>query len=1296
VGTSPQETPPPKKPVTRTLLRLAGVTLLTVVIASALLLGLTRLLLPTVEHFRPQVQTWISTQVGRKVEIGSLRAGWRGWTPVLHLGAVRVFGAKGQELARFRAARVSVDVLGSLVQGSLRVGRLWVNGASFTVTRRADGSLAIAGMAGSGSAAGSGVARWLLAQHRLALEDATVIWHDERAQRPPLALDAVNIRLENVGTHHRLSGTGELPRELGRRLGFAADLRGDVDTPDWSGTVFLHGDGIASILWHDFAPPTHLRLASGTWSFSLWSDWRNAELAQAQGEVHCQDVLIKADSGVLPLDSGDARVLLRRVADGWQMDLKGLTLTTPRGTWPTSEATVRIGTAPGGTRRYRVTLGFLRLGDVVPLAAATLPSGELTQLIRELTPRGRLQDLGFALTPQPSGPPDFSLTGTLQGVSIQPTADIPGLEGLSGRLEIGPDHALLTLDSASLRARWPDRFPEPLAASVHGQIEWRREGDGWRLLVPQLAVKNPDVTAQLEGHLLWRAHQSPEVSLAADVSDGDLAALRNYVPKPLLPPAFAAWMEQAFQAGRIDRASLLVEGPLAAFPFDDGGGTFRLRTHIRDGVLAYGDGWPALEAYSGTVQARGRDVTIHLEHGTISGARVISAEGHIDGIGKVEPVSLRLQGKLVGDASQGLAFLRTSPLKARFGELIAGLEAHGETHLDLDLSLPLDHDEAERRQDEDVHGTLRFVDARVRSRRLDAVLEQVNGEARFTHDGLSAEGLDARYLDHAITLGLERGSGPGDVLRIDLAGTAGRDLAGAELRKLGIFSGTDSPEAMLLSRLNGSARWHARIELPAGGADTVPRVQVESTLAGLAVDLPEPLRKTRSEARELAIDMTLEDGGERRMRLRYGPSVSATVLLAPSADGRRVARGAILLGSGTAELPAAPGLGISGHVETLSADEWSRVLPALDPVKPPGAAPGAGTPLLRSVDLRVDRLQLLGRWFLDMQVDVHPQPAARMWAAELQGVALAGSASIPMGDARNRTVVARLDRLALTESSAPPAPPRYDPRSLPPLDISTRVLFFGDLNLGRAHLRTSPSPEGLHIDALELSSSRFDAKAQGVWRSAGKLQHTQAGIELQSDDLADLLQGFGYTGNAVRGGKTHIRIEANWPGAPSDFTLANLTGQLKLRITDGRLLELDKGTPARIFGLLSVQLLPRRLMLDFSDLFSEGFRYDVIKGDFSIRAGNAYTTDLIMQGPSARVEVDGRIDLANKTYDQTVTVVPKLTATLPLVPVWLAEKLLNREVFNESFARRYRVTGSWSDPKVEPIQEKRPPPGMER
>jgi uncharacterized protein YhdP len=127
-----------------------------------------------------------------------------------------------------------------------------------------------------------------------------------------------------------------------------------------------------------------------------------------------------------------------------------------------------------------------------------------------------------------------------------------------------------------------------------------------------------------------------------------------------------------------------------------------------------------------------------------------------------------------------------------------------------------------------------------------------------------------------------------------------------------------------------------------------------------------------------------------------------------------------------------------------------------------------------------------------------------------------------------------------------------------------------------------------------------------------------------------------------------------------------------------------------MLNILNLQTLPRRLSLDFTDLFEKGYSFDSMKGRFILKQGNAVTQDTYFDGPIARIEIKGRVGLATKDYDLMLNVTPYVTGSIPIVatlaggPIigvvsWLVEKVASSAV-SSVVTYHYAVTGPWENP----------------
>jgi uncharacterized protein YhdP len=122
-------------------------------------------------------------------------------------------------------------------------------------------------------------------------------------------------------------------------------------------------------------------------------------------------------------------------------------------------------------------------------------------------------------------------------------------------------------------------------------------------------------------------------------------------------------------------------------------------------------------------------------------------------------------------------------------------------------------------------------------------------------------------------------------------------------------------------------------------------------------------------------------------------------------------------------------------------------------------------------------------------------------------------------------------------------------------------------------------------------------------------------------------------------------------------------------------------------------------VLDFRDVFSKGFQFDRITARAHLDKGVMGIQEFRMRGSAGEVQMSGSADLVRETQDLKVRVVPSLGDTAstavaianPLAgaAALLAQRLL-KDPLGRIFAFDYGVTGNWSDPKVEKLNQPQP------
>jgi uncharacterized protein YhdP len=130
------------------------------------------------------------------------------------------------------------------------------------------------------------------------------------------------------------------------------------------------------------------------------------------------------------------------------------------------------------------------------------------------------------------------------------------------------------------------------------------------------------------------------------------------------------------------------------------------------------------------------------------------------------------------------------------------------------------------------------------------------------------------------------------------------------------------------------------------------------------------------------------------------------------------------------------------------------------------------------------------------------------------------------------------------------------------------------------------------LEQLSIVNPDGSLNGDGVWRP-GAREETRLKFKLDVGSVEKMLNRLGYP-EAVRRGQGNL--EGSSCGRAADgLASAQPDGKMEVRVTSGQFTQLEPGV-GRLLGVLSLQALPRRITLDFRDVFSEGFAFDRISG----------------------------------------------------------------------------------------------------
>jgi uncharacterized protein YhdP len=327
---------------------------------------------------------------------------------------------------------------------------------------------------------------------------------------------------------------------------------------------------------------------------------------------------------------------------------------------------------------------------------------------------------------------------------------------------------------------------------------------------------------------------------------------------------------------------------------------------------------------------------------------------------------------------------------------------------------------------------------------------------------------------------------------------------------------------------------------------------------------------------------------------------------------------------------------------------------------------------------------------------------SQTWQASIDSRQVSGHISWDEGDGGQGLgkVTARLASLVIPESAAADVKglledAKSPASTIPALDIVAERFELFNKQLGRLELLANNEKTGggreWRINRLLLANPDGTLRSTGRWTSRDGASSTSINFVLDIDDAGKLLDRFGFP-DTLKRGKGKLSGELAWNGVPYSLDIPSLSGKIDMNLAAGQFLKKDPGA-AKLLGVLSLQMLPRILKLDFHDVFSEGLAFDGITANATITRGLARTDNLKMWGVAATVLMDGTADIANETTNLHVVVIPEFNlGTGPLVyalavnPViglgsFLAQLFL-REPMMKALTYEMQVTGPWKAPVV--------------
>jgi uncharacterized protein (TIGR02099 family) len=1314
--------------------------------------------LPNIDLYKGDIERLASRALGSQVAIARIYASWSGLNPSLFLGDVTLHDAGGRQVLALPSVSATLSWW-SVLAAEPRFETLELIRPQLEVRRDAAGVIHVAGMRidpkdeDKGGPGGD----WAFRQREILIRQGRVDWFDARRGAAPLALREVSLVLQNHWTTHRFALKATPPPALAQPLDVRARFTHPrfgsraSDLARWRGELYADLREADLAAWRAYLDYP-FQVQQGRGSLRAWVALDQARLAGFTADLALAGVSARVQPGLPPLvlRSVAGRLSAREElapgdvdgkptfgANGHTVSLADFRIVTRDGRAlpPATFSETFTPARAGQPQRVQVQARQVDLAALAELAAQLPLSAFQRQALADFAPRGRLLDFSASWDGQYPRLAGYRVKGKVAGLSLQPQAAraaissapgvpaqpampaLPGFDNLSGSIDATDKGGSLTLDAQALALRMPAWFAEPSMP-----LDRLALGARWSYQPQQQLLVEVDKLEFAQGSLrgsLSGRHQlplgqghGPGVADITGTLDGfQIAQVGRFLPLAT-PPGLRGWLSSALQGGQLNDVRLRLRGDLAEFPFradnaaERARGEFRVAGRLAGAVLEYAPGhrtpdnkpqWPLAEGIDGSIVFDRARLEIHGETLRTQGLVLKDVHAVIPSLGRPDSL-LDIDGSASGALQDFLRYVAASPVLGWTGHFTEDTQGSGNARLGLKLQMPLAN-----LHETKVQGALQLQNNDVQLFPDLPPLQAALGKIEFNEHGFNLNGVGASFLGGP--LALAGGTGRDGAIAIRLGGTLAAD---------GIRRSASPALARLGARLSGSTRYTGAITV----RERQLGVTIDSSLAGLGLELPAPLNKAQADSLPLHFVLngapTVDGVGRDELRLSLGNAVAARYLRSRQPRSPWIVeRGGI--GVNVPAPEPDDGLMINADMKSLNVDAWlaaGRAIAGEGSGSPgnPGSTSGpnfAQYVVPTMIAARASELYIGERRMADVVVGATHRGNA--WQANLHSRQASGHltwSEVP-GQGVGK-VTARLASLVIPASSAAEVKEllessRGASATIPALDIVAERFELFNKQFGRLELQASNvqalAGKEWRIDRLSLSNPDGQLKATGRWLTKDGKSNTGMNFTLDILDAGRLLDRLGFP-ETLRRGKGKMSGDISWSGLPYSLDIPTLSGQIEMNVGGGQFLKQDPGA-AKLLGVLSLQALPRLLKLDFHDVFSEGLAFDGISANAMITRGVVKTDNLKMHGVAATVLMDGTADIANESTNLRVVVIPEFNlGTGPLVyglavnPViglgsFLAQLFLRAPVM-KALTYQMQITGPWKSPTITKIDN--PPP----
>jgi len=1214
---------------------------------------------PNLNNYKSRIEILASEATGQTIKINSLEGRWDFINPELALNEVVFYDSQNNTTLALPEISADFSWLSPLYLAPT-LSEIKLKAPKLLVRRDTTNKIFIGGIPIDGPA-NNKLTNWLLNQKKVSIEQGEVDWRDEFRQAPALTLKDLNLSYK---THFIIDLIGKHKFNLNFRVSNSdnqfIDLSGNIyakkieDINSWDSEVKIKAGNInlaAYTPWVDYP----IKINAGTGDLNLTASINNAVIDKINASIKLTNFkteLNQANKNEVNLRNFSGNIIWYSSKKDHHVTFENLYLLTNNGiNIENADSAITISSETNKPTAFSLQINKLQL-DAANEILQTIPYfDDVKSKIDAIKPSGSLSKVDLKWVDDKNIV--LSLKAQFDKLSLKAFDDLPGFENLTGSIRLTDKDGSLKLKSTDVSLTYNKLFREELKFNdLHGDLKWTKN----YLMFKNISFNNAFINGSINGSIKHSLEKGAYLDIQASIPFIDLKHAKTYYPKTIGTESLH-WLDTSLLEGSLENTLVSIKGSSDDFPFvdaqnrpDPNEGSFVVTTTGKNTLIEYGTGWPVIEKFDFNASVNAGTFELLSKKGQFLGNTIKELKTTIPAIAIEHPI-LNLQSTLDSPTREAIKFINNSPIKESVQHLFDEATGSGEGKLKVNIDIPIDNLDAIT-----FKGNYQFLGSTLTNPAVGIPkIEKIKGLVTFDEKNVKTENLTGTMFGGNTNFSLVADSSKAIKVKLN-----GKFTDKAIEEKLGTG----------FSKINGSANWEGLLEYK----KPLLNLQLSSDLKGIEMSYPAPFNKARDKEEKFYFTKKQNNTKTDQIEFAYSNIVSSKITRIEKNNIMSIDKGYISINSDI-KTNTQKGLYLKANLPYVNLDDFISVYSEGDS--------GSGFKIDKA-DIALKHADLFDRRFNNIKIEIAPVNASTKFKISSNET----SGNLLWTEKDNKLTV-RLNGLKLpNEIKKISSTQSSSSQKVPNLDIKIDSLEVDGKKVGKLELVSMTSKQNINIQKFKIINDKNIFQAEGDWIDWNKNPISNINFSWKISNLGETLNFLGFP-NFVKDGEADVSGQLRWPGNPFSFDKTKVEGSFNLDVRKGIVQKVEPGI-GRLFGLLTLQSLPRRLSLDFRDLFGSGFVLDTMNVAVRVNNGIMKTSNFRMDGPAAEVFMSGEINIIKETQDLNLKVTPHISDSLsiaalaggPLVGAvaFIAQKIL-KDPLNKVLTSEYRIIGTWEKPE---------------